>query len=474
MADEADAATAPQNIRAGNAGGVVARGESSSSWSDDSGLSTTPAGRGVHQVQLGGERPTAQYRADSWSSDADSALSKTPDTDMLLLDAYQGGEPFAGESAFDVPDLTIHKLAEDEIQYHEPVKTPKILGDYLLGEMLGKGAFGKVKEATNVNTLRRMAVKIMHNKKLRRQQNGQANARKEITLLKRLKHPNIIELVDVLFNWHKQKMYLFMEYCAATVQEVLASSPDKKLPLHQAHDYFKQLLDGLEYAHSQSVVHRDIKPSNLLLTNDQVLKLSDFGVADILDRFEAADKCTSSLGTTVFQPPEIANAAAVFSGCKVDVWAAGVTLWNMTTGSYPFPFENATWLTLLTLIGKGDYTIPDGVDPVLAELLVAILEKNPDERLSVQEIQQHRWLVSVPSDFSQPRVPIPAREHDDDIDRGTTIVPTLYAMHDLDQVREYRLSVPLDDTVTAVDVVGSPRIQPKTSMQKVLASLFSK
>ena len=117
--------------------------------------------------------------------------------------------------------------------------------------MLGKGAFAKVKEATNIHTLRRMAVKIMQNKKLRRQPNGQANAKKEILLLKQLKHANVVELVDVLFNWHKQKIYLFMEYCAATVQEVLDCVPEKKLPLHQAHDYFKQLLMGLEYVHSK-------------------------------------------------------------------------------------------------------------------------------------------------------------------------------------------------------------------------------
>lgn len=62
---------------------------------------------------------------------------------------------------------------------------------------------------------------------------------------------------------------------------MLDSTPHKKFPQHQAHDYFTQLMDGLEYLHSQGVVHKDIKPGNLLLTLDHTLKISDFGVAEV-------------------------------------------------------------------------------------------------------------------------------------------------------------------------------------------------
>lgn len=70
-------------------------------------------------------------------------------------------------------------------------------------------------------------------------------------VLQRLHHRNVIQLVDVLFNWEKQKIYLFMEYCAATLMEVLDCAEGKRLPLHQAQDYFRQLMCGLDYVHSQ-------------------------------------------------------------------------------------------------------------------------------------------------------------------------------------------------------------------------------
>lgn len=100
--------------------------------------------------------------------------------------------------------------------------------------------------------------------------------------MRKLRHKNVIELLDVLYNEEKQKMYLIMEYCVGGLQEMLDSViPEKKLPMHQAHDYFVQLLDGLEYLHGCGIVHKDIKPGNLLLTLDHTLKISDFGVAEV-------------------------------------------------------------------------------------------------------------------------------------------------------------------------------------------------
>lgn len=91
-------------------------------------------------------------------------------------------------------------------------------------------------------------------------------------------------------------MYLVMEYCVCVLQEMLTSAPLSKLPLYQAHKYFVQLIAGLEYLHGQGVIHNDIKPGNLLLSLDDTLKISDFGVAEKLDSFAADDRCTKGQG----------------------------------------------------------------------------------------------------------------------------------------------------------------------------------
>lgn len=85
----------------------------------------------------------------------------------------------------------------------------------------------------------------------------------------------------MLFNEEKQKMYLIMDFCVGSLQGMLDSTPAKKFPLSQAHGYFLQLIDGLEYLHSMRIVHKDIKPGNLLLTLESNLKISDLGVAEV-------------------------------------------------------------------------------------------------------------------------------------------------------------------------------------------------
>ena len=105
-----------------------------------------------------------------------------------------------------------------------------------------------------------------------------------------------------------------MEHCVITLQDLLDSAAGKRLPVHQSHRYFCQLIDGLEYLHDSRVIHKDIKPGNLLLTRDQMLKISDFGVAEELNRYTNDDTCYQSMGTPRFQPPEIASGLASFCG----------------------------------------------------------------------------------------------------------------------------------------------------------------
>lgn len=189
--------------------------------------------------------------------------------------------------------------------------------------------------------------------------------------------------------------------------------------------------------------------------------------------------------TTPFQPPEVANAEinAVYSGCKVDVWAAGVTLWNMATGGYPFPIDDGSLFNLLSAIAKAEYTIPEGVDPDLEDLLRAILEVDVATRFTVAQILQHKWVASKIDSaavIAEPRVPIPPREfkgEEADPDRGITVVEELDKMHGVDELRDRRLRVPLDYSIRPPhDNLDLPAGSERTrtgSLGKRLRNFFS-
>ncbi|KAJ6637429.1 Serine/threonine-protein kinase stk11 [Pseudolycoriella hygida] len=370
----------------------------------------------------------------------------------------------------DPGNLFFNRVDSAEIIYQAKKKACKMVGKYVMGELLGEGSYGKVKEVLDSEDLSRRAVKILTKRKLRRIPNGEQNVRREIQLLRKLKHRNVIELLDVLYNEEKQKMYLIMEYCVGGLQEMIDSAPEKKLPLFQAHNYFVQLLDGLEYLHGQGVVHKDIKPDfqkklaktsspprpteiivpkdsfggeialplpecsfitrlvgNLLLTLDHTLKISDFGVAEALELFALDDTCTTGQGSPAFQPPEIANGQETFLGFKVDIWSSGVTLYNITTGQYPFDGDNI--YRLLENIGKSQWEAPDWLyklDANLANLVLGMLQAEPDNRFTLQQIRHHAWFCCAPEVLGEV-IPVPPMKGDPF--RCSTVLPCLEAYH---------------------------------------------
>ncbi|XP_075031443.1 serine/threonine-protein kinase STK11 isoform X2 [Calonectris borealis] len=279
-------------------------------------------------------------------------------------------------------------------------------------------------------------------------QNRGTEEQKEIQLLRRLRHKNVIQLVDVLYNEEKQKMYMVMEYCVCGMQEMLDSVPEKRFPVFQAHGYFCQLIDGLEYLHSQGIVHKDIKPGNLLLTTNGTLKISDLGVAEALHPFAEDDTCRTSQGSPAFQPPEIANGLDTFSGFKVDIWSAGVTLYNITTGLYPFEGDNI--YKLFENIGKGDYTIPEDCGPPLSDLLRGMLEYDPAKRFSIQQIRQHNWFRKKHAQ-AEALVPIPPSPETKDRWRSMTAVPYLEDLHGYNEEEDDDLYDIEDDIIYTQD-----------------------
>ncbi|KAJ3141258.1 Serine/threonine-protein kinase stk11 [Geranomyces variabilis] len=313
----------------------------------------------------------------------------------------------------------IHKMDSSEVVWKTESAKTKMIGRYLLADQIGKGAFGKVKEGLCSETLQRVAVKIINKKRLRKMPGGVDSAIREIKLLRRMRHRNAIRLIDVyckvedddgnvgVFNWFSTiedepitwkfedgteedrsvqilKWYLIFEYCPCSLQTLLEQEEGGRLSIPRAHWFFVQLMEGVSYLHSQGVIHRDIKAGNMLITPDNTLKISDFGIAEM--------NITSFAGTHQFLSPELAEGVAQCNGEPVDVWACGVTLYNMLTGRYPFEFdEDGNLLELYEKIVEGKFDMPPDFDEDLQDLLSGMLTKDPLERSTTARILLHPW-----------------------------------------------------------------------------------
>ena len=338
-------------------------------------------------------------------------------------DAFGGG----GDNLSEV--MEIRRIDSREVVFDNRQKKAKIIGNYVMGDRLGEGSYAKVKEAIDQTNLCRRAVKIMKRKRLKRIPHGEDNVKREIKMLSDLDHKNIMKLIEVFYNDEKGKIYIVLEYCCAVLKDMLDESDLKRFPIWQAHFYFAQLMDGLEYLHSNRIVHKDIKPGNLLLDTAGVLKIADFGVAEVLDLFAEDDTCKTSQGTPAFQPPEIANGQESFSGFMVDVWSSGITLFHFVTGAYPF--EGDTIFRLFENIGRCEFDFPDAsapdIDPILENLIRGMLAKDPEERLSVKQIQNHDWCRKK-HPCNSPPVTVKPRDPDDPA-LSTTVIPYLCDLH---------------------------------------------
>jgi len=155
----------------------------------------------------------------------------------------------------------------------------------------------------------------------------------EISILKKLDHPNIVQVFEIINDPEYSKAHIVMEYVSEGSLYNLIKK-DKALPLEKCWKYFRNLVEGIEYCHEvAAVIHRDIKPENLLITKDDHVKLVDFGISYMMSNGSDEDKLT--LGSSYYLAPEICK-GELYKGKQIDVWAAGITLYQMVTNKLPF------------------------------------------------------------------------------------------------------------------------------------------
>jgi len=268
----------------------------------------------------------------------------------------------------------------------------KQIGDYLLNEELGSGGFGKVVLGTHIPTGEKVAIKIMDKEQIMSDELNKVRVLNEISILKIVRHNNIIKLYEVMET--PQKIYLVMEYCdSGEMFDYIVSK--QHLSENQACVFFQEIIDALTYLHSQNIVHRDVKPENILLQtfgNTLTCKLIDFGIS----RTYTLDKLiTTPCGTASYAPPEM-HRGEEYYGLLSDVWSAGVLLYAMVFGYLPFCEEDEE--VNIDNIIKGNYEIPEEASPELEDLIKHIMDIDPLTRYDLDQIKQHPWynLVTPP------------------------------------------------------------------------------
>ncbi|OAY24962.1 CBL-interacting serine/threonine-protein kinase 12 [Manihot esculenta] len=259
-----------------------------------------------------------------------------------------------------------------------------LLGRYEIGKLLGHGTFAKVYLARNVKTNESVAIKVIDKEKILK--GGLiAHIKREISILRRVRHPNIVQLFEVMAT--KAKIYFVMEYVRGG--ELFNKVAKGRLKEEVARKYFQQLISAVSFCHARGVFHRDLKPENLLLDENGDLKVSDFGLSAVSDQIRQDGLFHTFCGTPAYVAPEVL-ARKGYDAAKVDIWSCGVILFVLMAGYLPFNDQNI--MAMYKKIYKGEFRCPRWFSPELVRLLWRLLDTNPETRGTMPQIMENKWF----------------------------------------------------------------------------------
>lgn len=291
------------------------------------------------------------------------------------------------------------------------------IGNYQILSTIGSGSMGIVKLGVDMRSGNQVAIKILKQhiptsdyletihpnqlpclrsgwRPLSKQETDDQRSMRELSFGFLMHHPNIVSLHEVILS--DGHYYMIYDYVKGSpLLDFIVNHG--RLKEKYARRFFRQLVSCIEYIHSHSIVHRDLKIENVLIDKQGILHLIDFGLANVY----APDSLLATFcGSLYFAAPELLSAKR-YIGPEVDIWSLGVILFVLVCGKVPF--DDSDLSKLHKKIKKGKITYPSYLSAPCLDLLSRILVVDPTQRITLQQLKQHPWIMegysSPPSSY---------------------------------------------------------------------------
>ena len=259
--------------------------------------------------------------------------------------------------------------------------------DYVVIKDIGSGTYSKVQLVQHKINLSIRAMKVIKKKKKKgTNQTNEHDVYKEVNLLIKMDHPNIVKIFE-FYNGEKE-YYLIMEYCEGG--ELFDKIVKSNLTEIQCAYIMYQIFSAVNYCHKMKIIHRDLKPENILIKKDEDgfyrVKVCDFGTSKA---FKIGDTEKQLVGSAYYIAPEVIQKKY---NLKCDLWSCGVIMFVLLTKKPPFGGRNDAIIMQNIQIGKYKEHLLDEYSPYAKELVALLLEKNIKKRINAEQALNHPWF----------------------------------------------------------------------------------
>ncbi|KAK7746800.1 serine/threonine protein kinase [Cytospora paraplurivora] len=271
--------------------------------------------------------------------------------------------------------------------------------DFSFGKILGEGSYSTVYLATDRQSLKEYAIKVLEKKHIIKEKKIKYVNIEKNTLNRLTEHPGIVRLYYTFQD--ETSLYYVLDLCnGGELLGVLKKT--QTFDEECTRFYGAQILDAIEYMHSRGVIHRDLKPENVLLDDNMHVKITDFGTAKLLpdprdprppapegaNPAEDSSRAASFVGTAEYVSPELLTDKS--AGKASDIWAFGCIIYQLLVGRPPFK-GGTEYMTFQKIVGL-EYDFPSGFPPAARDLVERCLVLDPTRRLTIEHIKNHEFF----------------------------------------------------------------------------------